>query len=343
MRVSQLLVQHSTEHDDDLLARASYIHRVGNGLYSLLPLGNRVLQRINSIVRRELERVGAQEVTMPLLQPQWLWQQRISAGATRAEAFGPQLFHVRGGSGENLILAPTHEEMATLLGAACIRGSCDLPRIIFQIQPRFRDHDVAPRAGLLRTREFVMADAYSLHADEDGLLEGYAAMKCAFRKVLAACGVDAAAVKASSGAMGGGPSEELIAPLPKAATVTAIKCAGCGYAASLQVADFRRECPREHELLPLKEIDSLGGDGPDRARELVASASNQLSCVPFVAGRNVVLTVVPRHLLLNGDKLVAVLSQTNIDLAGFHQGSAEELTRLGGDGCLCFVHLQRFS
>src|SRR5438105_2163368 len=123
LRLSQLLVNRNAERNDDLLARAGYTHRVAEGLYSLLPLGNRVVQRINNIVRRELESAGAQEVTMPLLQPQWLWKKRMSGGGTRAEAFGQQLFQVRGGTGGNWVLAPTHEEIATLLGAACIRGT----------------------------------------------------------------------------------------------------------------------------------------------------------------------------------------------------------------------------
>ena len=332
MRISQLLLNRNVESDDDLLARAGYTHRVGDGLYSLLPLGHRVLQRINSIVRRELELAGAQEVAMPLLQPRGLWQQRIGDGGTRADAFGSQLFQVYGGTGDEWVLAPTHEEIAALLGAACIRGSRDLPRIFFQIQPRFRDHLFTAKAGLLRTREFVMADAYSFHEDESSLQETYAAMKRALSNVLVGCGVAAAAVKASSGTMGGGESEELIAPLPETTVVVAVRCAGCGYAASLEVAEFQRVRPQERELLPLEEVAVPEGAKADMALAfLESSPSNRLGCVPFIAGSNVVLTVVPANLVLNGEKLVSALSRANIDITGFHRGSAEELVRLGGE------------
>jgi prolyl-tRNA synthetase len=333
MRLSQLLLNRNAESDDDLLARAGYTYRVGDGLYSLLPLGNRVLQRINSIVRRELERAGAQEVTMPLLQPRLLWQQRIRGGATRADAFGPQLFQVRGGTGDDWVLAPTHEEIAALLGAACIHAPRDLPRIIFQIQPRFRDHPFTAKTGLLRTREFVMADAYSFHADAASLQETYAAMKRAIANVLLDCGVAAGAVKASSGAMGGDDSEELIAPLPETRVVAAVRCAGCEYAASLEVAEFQRVCPQHREMLPLKEAAVPDGTEADEGLAfLESSLSNRLGCVPFIAGTNLVLAVLPANLVLSCEKLLCALSRANIDVAGFHQGSAEELVRLGGDG-----------
>src|SRR5262245_33796941 len=131
MRLSELLLPSRLPGDDrnDLLAYAGYTHRLADGLYSLLPLGHRVLRRIRRIVRQEMASVGAQELTMPLLQPEWLWR-------ARADMFGPQLFRLASDGEERLILAPTHEEVASVLAAACIQSARDLPRLFYQIQPR---------------------------------------------------------------------------------------------------------------------------------------------------------------------------------------------------------------
>ena len=147
MRLSELLISQRREDDPaaDLLTRAGYIHRLAEGLYTLLPLGHRVVQRIQAIVRRQMSRLGAQELTMPLLQPSALWDRRRSDGESRAESFGTQLFRLAGDGGDPLVLAPTHEEVAAILAAACIRDRRDLPRIIYQIQPRFR-HQTCPVA-----------------------------------------------------------------------------------------------------------------------------------------------------------------------------------------------------
>src|SRR5688572_12321313 len=168
MRLSQLFTTRASKSDEtsDLLVQAGYTHRLANGLYTLLPLGHRVLKKICAIVHEEMVRVGAQEVTMPLLQPEELWHER-------AAVFGPQLFRLSNESPDRLVLAPTHEEVATILAMACIHDSGDLPRVLYQVQPRFRDQFCPIEEGLLQTREFVMADAYGFHADRAGLDESY--------------------------------------------------------------------------------------------------------------------------------------------------------------------------
>src|SRR4051812_29338524 len=157
MRLSELLTTRASERGGatDLLVRAGYTHRLGDGLYTLLPLGRRVLAKIEAVFRREMERAGAHEITMPLLQPAALWDRRAGTGETRAEAFGAQLFRLAEGTGDALVLSPTHEEVAALVGNACIGDACDLPRIAYQIQPRFRNQTCPPEHGLLHTREFV--------------------------------------------------------------------------------------------------------------------------------------------------------------------------------------------
>jgi prolyl-tRNA synthetase len=320
MRWTELLTAGGAERDasTDLLAAAGYTHRLADGLYTLLPLGQRVLQRINAIIRSEVARVGAQEVTLPLLQPAELWSRAHEGRESRADAFGPQLLRVAATSGEPLVLAPTHEEVAAIVGSACIRDERDLPRIAFQIQPRFRNQACSVEDGLLHTREFVMADAYSFHADRASLDTSYAAMRGAFAAIAAECGVSARFVAADGGAIGGDESEELVAPLPTTATEAAVFCSTCGYAASIEVAEFARARRREAGPAPATEV--VAGDAPEEGR---------LAWVPFVARGRIVLGVFPRGLLLSPVKLAKALARAAIAAPDLHPASARELSQLG--------------
>jgi len=313
MRLSQLLITRSATNDDnDLLERAGYTHRLADGLYTLLPLGHRVLQRISAIVREELDRAGAQEVAMPLLQPESLWD-------ARASLFGPQLFRVKAENDERLVLAPTHEEVATIVASACIHDSRDLPRVLYQIQPRFRDQDAGSRSGLMRTREFVMADAYSFHAGRESLDQTYTAIRDAFCAILARCGVQIQIVRAGSGAMGGEESEELLASFPRAANTMALQCEECGYAASLEIAECAQSDSTE-EVLPLEEIPVPDSLAPAR----------RLMGLPFIAAGRVGLAVMPANRVLNPSKFAGALSGHGINSADCHVASAAELANLGG-------------
>ena len=331
MRLSQLLTSHRSRDDDrsDLLAYAGYTHRLMDGAYSLLPLGHRVLQRIVSIVRREMSRIGAQEVSMPLLQPEELWQRHIGGGDTRASSFGAQLFRILTHDDRRLILAPTHEEVAALLGALCIRDARDLPRVFYQIQPRFRDQESAAESGLLHTREFVMADTYSFHADRASLDESYAVIKDAFCRVATACGVHADLVSADAGVMGGEESEELAAPLPNSRATAAVHCTRCGYAASVEIAEFAR--PRSNEEpLGVEEIAVPDGLSVDEVgRWLGEAPAKRLTWTLFVSGERVVLAVLPGDLSLNHVKLLHALSQSGVEPTGLRSASAEDLRSRG--------------
>jgi prolyl-tRNA synthetase len=315
MRLSQLLTTGASTDDDlsDLLVQAGYTHRLANGLYTLLPLGHRVLKKICAIVHDEMVRVGAQEVTMPLLQPEELWHKR-------APVFGPQLFRLRNESNGRLVLAPTHAEVATILATACIHDSRDLPRVLYQVQPRFRDQFCSIEEGLLQTREFVMADAYGFHADSAGLDESYAAIKGAFFRILSLCGVRAEVVLADSGAMGGHESEEFIAEFPNASDPIAVRCDGCGYAASVEIAAFARPPSDSESPLPVEEV--LG--------EIEASSPKRLRWIPFIAGGRVVLAVTPRAQSPNAVKLLNALSRARMETSGFRAATADELSRMGG-------------
>ena len=214
MRVSRLMLV--TLRDDPaeaeipshkLLLRAGYIRRVGSGIYAYLPLLWRVLQKISTIVREELNATGALETLLPQLQPAELWQRSGRwAGYTAGEGI---MFHLEDRQGRELGLGPTHEEVITALAGDLLRSYRQLPVNLYQIQTKFRD-EIRPRFGLMRGREFIMKDAYSFHADEACLRQTYAAMDQAYRRIFSRCGLRAVAVEADSGAIGGSASQEFM-------------------------------------------------------------------------------------------------------------------------------------
>ena len=214
MRVSRLLLV--TLRDDPaeaditshkLLLRGGYIRRVASGVYAYLPLLWRVLQKISAIVRDEMDRTGALETLLPQLQPAELWQRSGRwAGYTDGEGI---MFHLEDRQGRQLGLGPTHEEVITALAADLLRSYRQLPVNLYQIQSKFRD-EIRPRFGLMRGREFIMKDAYSFHADQSSLQETYAVMDGAYRRIFSRCGLNAVAVEADSGAIGGSASQEFM-------------------------------------------------------------------------------------------------------------------------------------
>lgn len=190
-----------------LLLRGGYIRRISAGIYAYLPLLWRVLQKISTIVREELNRTGALETLLPQLQPAELWQRSGRwAGYTAGEGI---MFHLKDRQGRELGLGPTHEEVITTLAGDLLRSYRQLPVNLYQIQTKFRD-EIRPRFGLMRGREFIMKDAYSFHADEECLRRTYADMDAAYRRIFERCGLRAVAVDADSGAIGGSASQEFM-------------------------------------------------------------------------------------------------------------------------------------
>ena len=214
MRVSRLLLvtlrdvpaeAEITSHQ--LLLRAGYIRRVGSGIYAYLPLMWRVLQKITTVVREEMNRAGAQETLLPQLHPAELWQKSGRwQGYTAGEGI---MFHLEDRQGRELGLGPTHEEVITSLAGELLRSYRQLPVNLYQIQTKFRD-EIRPRFGLMRGREFIMKDAYSFHASEADLRETYGVMDQAYRRIFERCGLDAVPVDADSGAIGGAASQEFM-------------------------------------------------------------------------------------------------------------------------------------
>src|SRR5687768_11837041 len=234
-----------------LMVRAAMIDQLASGLYTMLPLGLRAQRKVESIIREEMDSTGALEVQMPVLQPAEIWQQ-----SGRDVAFAEVLFRLSDKRDRPHVLGPTHEEVVTRLVAQRARSHRDLPVTLYQVHTKHRD-ELRPRAGLLRVREFVMKDAYSFDATEEGLDASYDTMYRAYERLFARCGLDVVPVQADSGAIGGKESVEFVMP-SEAGEDTIVRCAGCGYAANTERAVFSRGPALAEAPLPMEDVSTPG-------------------------------------------------------------------------------------
>jgi prolyl-tRNA synthetase len=212
-----------------LMVRAGYVRQLAAGLYIYLPLGIRVMEKINRIIREEMNAIGGQEVTMPVLNPAEVWQQ-----TGRWDVIGDEMFRLKDRGGRDMCLAMTHEETMTWLAAHDIRSYRDLPQIWYQIQTKLRD-EARPKSGVLRTREFTMKDSYSFDRDDEGLDKSYQLHLEAYKKIYSRCGLKFHVVQSDTGMMGGSMAHEYMAPSPAGEDDVAL-CDGCGYAANTELA-----------------------------------------------------------------------------------------------------------
>ncbi|HLF14359.1 MAG TPA: proline--tRNA ligase, partial [Bacteroidota bacterium] len=212
-----------------LMLRAGMIRPLGSGVYSILPLGYRLMKKIMEIIRDEMDAIGGQEFHLPALNPLELWEE-----TGRVEAFGETMFHIKN---RPLILAPTHEEVICSIAKGFIKSYRDLPQIWYQIQTKFRN-EPRPRSGVIRGRQFLMKDSYSLDATQEGLEKSYRLHAEAYAKIFTRLGLKFFVVGASSGAMGGSGSQEFMIE-SAAGEDTCALCDGCGYAANVEVATSR--------------------------------------------------------------------------------------------------------
>lgn len=234
LRLSHLFVRTLRDDPSDaevpshrLLVRAGYIRRAAPGGYTWLPLGWRVLRKVENIVREEMDAIGAQEVHFPALLPRDVYE---TTG--RWTEYGDNLFRLKDRKGADFLLGPTHEEMFTLLVKDLYSSYKDLPVSLYQIQTKYRD-EARPRAGLLRGREFLMKDSYSFDIDDEGLAKSYNDHRGAYERIFQRLGLPYAIVKAMSGAMGGSMSEEFLAPI-EVGEDTFVRCTSCDYAANTE-------------------------------------------------------------------------------------------------------------
>lgn len=218
------------------MLRAGFIHKIAGGIYTYLPSAVRVLKKIESIVRREMNRAGGFEILMPSLQPADLWE---STG--RWEKYGKELFRLSDRHERDFALGPTHEEVVTSLIAAQVGSYRQLPVLVYQIQTKFRD-EIRPRFGLLRGREFIMKDAYSFSASEEDAKAIYEKMQEAYKDIFRKLGLRARMVDADSGLIGGNLSHEFMIMAPSGED-TVVSCSNCEWAANIEKAEGVTACP----------------------------------------------------------------------------------------------------
>jgi prolyl-tRNA synthetase len=229
-----------------LLIRANYIRPLGSGIYSFMPLGYRVIRKIWKIPAEEMDAIDGQEMWMPNLHPAAIWR------ATGRWDTLDILMKLKDNSGRDYALSATHEEVVNMLTLSEIDSYRDLPQHIYHISKKFRD-EPRPRGGLIRLREFIMKDAYSLDASEEALDDFYPKMYQAYLNIYRRCEVPVVAIKADVGAMGGKSSHEFAVPHPQGED-SFISCESCGYAANVEAAEFVREGQPPAELAPLTKV-----------------------------------------------------------------------------------------
>jgi prolyl-tRNA synthetase len=242
-----------------LMVRAGFVRQLAAGIYVYLPLGQRVMGKICAIIREEMNAIGAQEVTLPVILPAELWQQ-----SGRWDAIGAEMFRLQDRNGRDMCLGMTHEEVIAWLAAREVRSYRDLPQSWYQIQTKERD-EARPKSGVLRTREFVMKDSYSLDRDAAGLDVQYEAHRRAYCRIYDRCGVKYHVVESDPGMMGGAGSHEFMAPSAAGEDQVAL-CPQCGYAANLELAASRPAAP----AFPAWTLEEVATPGARTIAELSA-------------------------------------------------------------------------
>jgi prolyl-tRNA synthetase len=327
MRLSQLFFTSLRDDPADaempshrLLVRAGYVRQLGSGIYSLLPLGFRVNKRVEQVIREEMDRIGSQELEMPVVHPADIWK-----ASGRYDAIGPELTRFKDRAGREMVLAMTHEEVVGLLLADIVKSYRQLPVMLYHFQTKWRDEPRA-RGGLIRVREFVMKDAYSCDRDEAGLDLSYEAQKAAYVRIFERLGLDTVVVASDVGIMGGSQAHEFMVINPAGEDVLVL-CENCGYAANRQVARVPREEPVPEEPLPLEEVATPG-------TTTIASLASFLDLGPertakaafFVAGDGRLVTAIVRgdH-EVNETKLANAVGATT----GLRPATVEEIKAAG--------------
>src|SRR4051812_18877913 len=233
-----------------LLVRAGYVRRVAPGIYSWLPLGVIVQENVARVVREEMNAIGSQEVHFPALIPREIFEE-----SGRWQDYGDTLFRLQDRKRADYLLAPTHEELFTLLVKGEYSSYKDYPLSLYQIQTKYRD-EARPRAGVLRGREFVMKDSYSFDLSHEGLEKSYRAHRDAYERIFSRMGMTYKIVFAVSGAMGGSASEEFLAPAPSGED-TFVQCTNCDYAANTEAVEIAAPEPHDpQEHAPQQLLDT---------------------------------------------------------------------------------------
>src|SRR6266850_2355777 len=310
-----------------LLLRAGMIRQLGAGIYSYLPMAQRVALKVMQILREEMNRVGGQEFYLPALHPAEVWKE-----SGRWDAIGDEMFRLKDRKGSDMCLGMTHEEIFTTIARNELRSYKQLPQVWYQIQIKFRDES-RPKSGFMRLRTFIMKDAYSFDVDEKGLDRSFEDQKEAYKRIFTRAGIKFSIVEASSGSMGGSASNEFVAKTDAGEDLIA-SCANCGYAANLEKATSR--------LAPVE--DPLGPDGPEEfptpgvrtIEDLTtfpggATADRQIKSLVYVASIN--NEPEPVLVLLRGDhQLHETKLADNLGATAVRTAHPEEIRELLGAG-----------
>jgi len=294
-----------------LLLRAGMVAQEAAGIYSYLPLGWRVLKKIENIIREEMDKAGGQELMLPVLQPFELWQQ-----SGRYVSFGKSLFTLTDRKEHTLALGPTHEEVITDLVHRYVQSYRELPLLLYQIQTKLRD-EPRPRGGLIRVREFIMKDLYSFDADEVGLDKSYQSMCQAYSNIYARLDLPTMIVEADSGAIGGKDSHEFMV-ITETGEDEVIYCSSCGYAANAEKAQFKKTVipSGAKNLLSLEEIATPGTTAIEEVADFVGVPTSQtLKSVFYHADGEFIFAIIRGDLEVNETKLRNALNCTELRLA----------------------------
>ena len=323
MRVSQFFISTLKEAPSEaelpshkLMLRAGYIRKLASGLYTWMPLGLRVLRKVENIVREEMDKCSAIELLMPAVQPAELWQE-----TGRWEVFGPQMLTIKDRHQHDFCFGPTHEEVITDIARREIRSYRQLPINFYQIQTKFRD-EVRPRFGVMRAREFVMKDAYSFHADYASLEHTYQAMHDTYNRIFTRLGLQFRAVTADTGAIGGSGSHEFHVLADSGEDALAY-CPASDYAANVELAEA--VAPSTPRAAAMQEMQKTITPGQRTIEEVAAffdtSAQNVLKAIAVVTHENEFML-----LLLRGDHQLNEVKTGKL-LGGFRFASDDEIHR----------------
>jgi prolyl-tRNA synthetase len=302
-----------------LMLRAGMMRKVSAGVYSLLPLGLRVTQKVERIVREEMNRTGALEILMPVLSPAELWTE-----SGRWAVYGKELMRLEDRHGRFFALGPTHEEVVTDIVRDEVRSYRQLPFTLYQIQTKFRD-EVRPRFGVVRAREFIMKDAYSFHQTEESLQETYAKMYEAYTRIFKRCGLRFGAVTADSGAIGGDVTHEFMV-FADTGESRVFACE-CGYAATEERAEGEIEAyPTDQEVRDIEKVSTPGMKTVEEVTEFLKKKPWQLlKTIVYNSDGDFVAVLMRGDREINEAKLAKVLGSASLDLA-----TPEEIMKVTG-------------
>jgi len=303
-----------------LMLRAGMIRKLTSGIYNYLPFGLRVIQKLEAIIREEMNRAGALEVLLPFVQPAELWQE-----SHRWEEYGKELARFKDRHNRDCCLAPTHEEVITDIARKEIRSYRQLPLNLYQIQTKFRD-EIRPRFGLMRAREFLMKDAYSFDLDEKGGDQSYQKMVNAYSRIFRRCGLTFKVVEAESGLIGGSFSHEFMV-LAETGEETIVSCTQCSYAANVERAEFKRR-KKMGQSVPFKSLQKVLTPNQRTVEEVTqflrVSPQDLVKTLIFETDKGCVAVLVRGDHEISERKLKAILKTQHLQLA--NDEKVEEVT-----------------